>query len=67
MFEVTKAEEESEANADGSSPDPAGLPRPASALRVIIPSELQGVAYIGIIVQKGKLTSDLLAYTNLSL
>lgn len=51
LFEVTKAEDEPETSGE-SSPDPGGIARPASALRVIIPSELQGVAYIGVIVQK---------------
>lgn len=52
LFEVTKAEDEPEISGE-SSPDPGGIARPVSALRVIIPSELQGVAYIGVIVQKG--------------
>lgn len=55
VFVLTKAEDEPDSSAEGS-PEPGVLPRPASALRVIIPSELQGVAYIGIIVQKGIFT-----------
>lgn len=55
-FEVTKAEDET----DGSkSPPPSPSassslhsPKPSSALRVNVPSELQGVAYIKVITQK---------------
>ncbi|XP_055685044.1 mediator of RNA polymerase II transcription subunit 17 [Lutzomyia longipalpis] len=57
MFEVTKAEEDP--NGTNSPPgSPAGgagnaLPSPKnSALRVNVPSELQGVAYIKVITQK---------------
>lgn len=49
-FEVTKAEE-----ADGSKsppPTPSSSSKPNSALRVNVPSELQGVAYIKVITQK---------------
>lgn len=64
MFEVTKAEEEEKSsNSPPASPSggsnmagqshgpPTSKP---SALRVTIPSELQGVAYIEVICQKGK-------------
>ncbi|XP_051168629.1 mediator of RNA polymerase II transcription subunit 17 [Leptopilina boulardi] len=59
MFEVTKAEEEDEnSGSPPSSPNPNAV-TPAtpssskpSALRVTIPSELQGVAYIEVLCQK---------------
>lgn len=63
MFEVTKAEEEEKSsnsppaspntssNVSGQSHGPSNSK--ASALRVTIPSELQGVAYIEVICQKG--------------
>lgn len=63
MFEVTKAEEE-EKNSTSPPASPnannntSGQTHPsnskASALRVTIPSELQGVAYIEVLCQKGK-------------
>lgn len=65
MFEVTKAEDDSNSN---SSPPPSpsaatgpsaiagpsgqSCPKTNSALRVNVPSELQGVAYIKVITQK---------------
>jgi mediator of RNA polymerase II transcription subunit 17 len=56
MFEVTKAEEEPQTT---GSPPPspgagtgAGPPKSSSALRVTVPSELQGVAYIEVLCQK---------------
>lgn len=57
MFEVTKAEEEEKSSSPPTSPLPGG-PHPSSsksnsALRVSVPSELQGVAYIEVICQKG--------------
>lgn len=64
MFEVTKAEEEEKSstsppvspsagnNTGGQAHHPSN-PK-ASALRVTIPSELQGVAYIEVLCQKGK-------------
>lgn len=64
MFEVTKAEEEekpngsppaspnSSSNTTGQSHGPSNSK--ASALRVTIPSELQGVAYIEVLCQKGR-------------
>lgn len=63
MFEVTKAEEEEKSsnsppaspntgsNMSGQSHGPSNSK--ASALRVTIPSELQGVAYIEVLCQKG--------------
>lgn len=63
MFEVTKAEEEEKSNSSppaspntssnmsGQSHGPSNSK--ASALRVTIPSELQGVAYIEVLCQKG--------------
>jgi mediator of RNA polymerase II transcription subunit 17 len=53
---VTKAEDDDKTNSPPSSPGPGG-PTPFktnSALRVYIPSELQGVAYIEVLCQKGK-------------
>lgn len=57
MFEVTKAEDDSNgSNSPPPSPSSgqAALPCPKnnSALRVNVPSELQGVAYIKVITQK---------------
>ncbi|XP_028144955.2 mediator of RNA polymerase II transcription subunit 17 [Diabrotica virgifera virgifera] len=53
-FEVTKAEDEEKTNSPPSSPLPGGPApvKPTSALRVSIPSELQGVAYIEVLCQK---------------
>lgn len=66
MFEVTKAEdEERNSNSPPASPNAgsstSGQPHgpsnsKASALRVTIPSELQGVAYIEVLCQKGNNT-----------
>lgn len=66
MFEVTKAEEEEDTSTSPpASPNPNAL-LPAvpstgkpSALRVTIPSELQGVAYIEVLCQKGTQKIDL--------
>lgn len=59
MFEVTKAEEEDEnSGSPPSSPNPNAVTpvtpssTKPSALRVTIPSELQGVAYIEVLCQK---------------
>lgn len=54
-FEVMKAEDEDKTNSPPSSPVPsaATTSKSASALRVQIPSELQGVAYIEVLCQKG--------------
>lgn len=56
-FEVTKAEDEEKVTSPPSSPLPGGPApvKPTSALRVSIPSELQGVAYIEVLCQKGKI------------
>lgn len=55
MFEVTKAEEEEKTNSPPSSPVPVSAPAKSnSSLRVTVPSELQGVAYIEVLCQKGK-------------
>lgn len=56
-FEVTKAEDEpSTSNSPPASPGPGQpaipCPKTNSALRVNVPSELQGVAYIKVITQK---------------
>ncbi|XP_044748120.1 mediator of RNA polymerase II transcription subunit 17 [Coccinella septempunctata] len=50
-FEVTKAEEDEKPTTPPSSPGPV-VPKTNSALRVSIPSELQGIAYIEVICQK---------------
>lgn len=66
MFEVTKAEEEEKSSSSPPASPSAGTntsaqahhpsnPK-ASALRVTIPSELQGVAYIEVLCQKGSYT-----------
>ncbi|KAJ3659122.1 hypothetical protein Zmor_010828 [Zophobas morio] len=53
-FEVTKAEDDEKTNSPPSSPVPGGATpsKTNSALRVSIPSELQGVAYIEVLCQK---------------
>lgn len=66
MFEVTKAEEEERSNNSPPASPNAGNSSSgqshgssnskASALRVTIPSELQGVAYIEVLCQKGNVT-----------
>lgn len=55
MFEVTKAEDDEKTNSPPNSPLPTGTPvsKNNSALRVTVPSELQGVAYIEVLCQKG--------------
>lgn len=56
MFEVTKAEEDDKAGSPPNSPLPGGqpsAPKNTSALKVMVPSELQGVAYIEVLCQKG--------------
>lgn len=60
MFEVTKAEEDDKTSSPPQSPLPGGTPVPKnnSALRVTVPSELQGVAYIEVLCQKGKIACD---------
>lgn len=54
IFEVTKAEDEPEAadKLQPSTPTTQSMPKSNSALRVTVPSELQGVAYIKVITQK---------------
>lgn len=56
MFEVTKAEEDDKSNSPPNSPLPGIQPtlKNPSALRVSVPSELQGVAYIEVLCQKGE-------------
>lgn len=56
-FEVTKAEEDPPSDGNSPSSSPAAgaqppCPKANSALRVNVPSELQGVAYIKVITQK---------------
>lgn len=57
MFEVTKAEEDDKTGSPPDSPLPSGqsVGKSASnsALRVTVPTELQGVAYIEVLCQKG--------------
>lgn len=53
MFEVTKAEEEPQNNANSPDGSTSGSSKNNSALRVMVPSELQGVAYIEVLCQKG--------------
>lgn len=65
MFEVTKAEDEEKSNNSPPASPNAGSSTSAqshtpsntkaSALRVTIPSELQGVAYIEVLCQKGNI------------
>lgn len=65
MFEVTKAEEEEKSNSPPASPNTSsnvsgqshGSSKP-SALRVTIPSELQGVSYIEVLCQKGNIIKE---------
>lgn len=54
MFEVTKAEDEPTTSTSPPPSPSANLPspKPTSALRVTVPSELQGVAYIEVICKK---------------
>lgn len=55
MFEVTKAEEEEKSSSPPQSPSPSSATpstKTNSALRVTVPSELQGVAYIEVLCQK---------------
>lgn len=56
MFEVTKAEEEPANNTNSPDTASSGSSKNNSALRVTVPSELQGVAYIEVLCQKGKFT-----------
>lgn len=57
MFEVTKADDEPipTNSSSGSPPQSPTVSTPAqqSALRVTIPTELQGVAYIMVLCRKG--------------
>lgn len=54
IFEVSKAEDEpdTEKQQQASTPTTQSMPKSNSALRVTVPSELQGVAYIKVITQK---------------
>lgn len=54
MFEVTKSEDDDKSNSPPQSPVPGGptVPKNNSTLRVTVPSELQGVAYIEVLCQK---------------
>jgi len=62
MFEVTKAEDDIQSNSGISSSSPSSSPgqnvsitKSPSALRVTVPTELQGVSYIMVLCQKGNL------------
>lgn len=57
MFEVTKAEDDEKTGSPPQSPSPGATPtsKSNSALRVTVPSELQGVAYIEVLCQKGNI------------
>ena len=61
MFEVSKADDEEKPNSSSTDDNAAQKltagPQSSSALRVTIPTELQGVAYIMVLCQKGKLLS----------
>ena len=61
MFEVSKADDEEKPNSSGednAGQKSAGSPQSSSALRVTIPTELQGVAYIMVLCQKGETFSQ---------
>lgn len=60
MFEVTKAEDDIQSISGMSSISPSSSPshnmsisKSPSALRVTVPTELQGVSYIMVLCQKG--------------
>lgn len=60
MFEVTKAEDDIQPPSGISSTSPSSSPchivpitKSPSALRVTVPTELQGVSYIMVLCQKG--------------
>lgn len=60
MFEVTKAEDDIQSTSGISSSSPSSSPnhsvsttKSPSALRVTVPTELQGVSYIMVLCQKG--------------
>lgn len=66
MFEVTKAEEEP-TSSTSPPPSPGVNPqsgKPSTALRVTVPSELQGVAYIEVLCQKGKTVVTIAKYSH---
>jgi mediator of RNA polymerase II transcription subunit 17 len=64
MFEVTKADDAADATAaggaaggspgaaGGTAPTAAGPTKPRSALKVTVPSELEGIAYIQVTIQR---------------
>lgn len=56
IFEVTKAEDDDKSGSPPSSPGPVS--KASSALRVTVPSELQGVAYIEVLCQKGRFSGS---------
>lgn len=77
VFEVKKAEDapdevepmddsnvmSSTGTGSGQQP-PAATPKPSSALKVIVPNELQGIAYIEVVIQKDQET---LSFANIGL
>lgn len=68
LFEVTKAEDDGEDNSSTTDPPAATSqptpPKPISALRVTVPNELQGIAYIHVHIQKDQ---DTLSFANIGL
>jgi len=71
MFEVTKAEDDIQSNNGISVSSPSSSPsnnvsitKSPSALRVTVPTELQGVSYIMVLCQKGKLMHYVLFISN---
>ena len=62
IFEVTKAEDD--ANTDSKEDGNNSQAKPTSALRVIVPQELQGVSYIQVLIQ---FNQDVLSMANVML
>lgn len=64
LFEVQKAEEDGEQAEAEESGSSQTQPKPMSALRVIVPHELQGISYIQVLIQKDQ---DILSMANIGL
>jgi len=68
IFEVTKAEDDpgiGDGKDDhGGSNSQQTIPKPTSALRVVVPNELQGISYIQVLIQKDQ---DILSMANIGL
>lgn len=71
MFEVTKAEDDIQSisgmpsNSPSSSPNHnMSISKSPSALRVTVPTELQGVSYIMVLCQKGNLIEFIFYFIN---